>query len=178
MFSKIDLRSGYWQLQIEEGSIPKIAFRTWYGNYEFVVMLFGLTNAPTAFMSLMNKTLQPFLDQFMIVFIDDILIYSSSHEEHEQYLHTELKTKVQAGKNDQFIIQDDGMLFNGKRICVPNVEELRMEIMHEAHYAPYAMHPHSTKMNRDLRPYYWWPTMKKDAVEFVARCLTCQQVKA
>ncbi|KAL0332872.1 UNVERIFIED_CONTAM: Transposon Tf2-11 polyprotein [Sesamum calycinum] len=57
-------------------------------------------------------------------------------------------------------------------------KELRTEIMHEAHYAPYAMHPGSTKMYRDLRPYYWWPTMKKDVAEFVARCLTCQQVKA
>ncbi|KAL0442273.1 UNVERIFIED_CONTAM: hypothetical protein Sradi_0166200, partial [Sesamum radiatum] len=89
-----------------------------------------------------------------------------------------VKTKVQEGKNNQFIIQGDGMLLNGRRVCVPNVEELRTEIMHEAHYAPYAMHPGSTKMYRDLRPYYWWPTMKKDVAEFVARCLTCQQVKA
>ncbi|KAK4382168.1 Retrovirus-related Pol polyprotein from transposon [Sesamum angolense] len=89
-----------------------------------------------------------------------------------------MKTKVREGKNNQFIIQDDGMLLNGKHICVPDVEELRMEIMHEAHYALYAMHPGSTKMYRDLRPYYWWPTMKKDVAEFVARCLTCQQVKA
>ncbi|KAL0329176.1 UNVERIFIED_CONTAM: hypothetical protein Sradi_4904300 [Sesamum radiatum] len=97
----------------------------------------------------------------------------------EKYSHLQkMKTKVQEGKNNQFIIQDDGMLLNGKRICVLDVEELRTEIMHEAHYAPYAMHPGSTKMYRDLRPYYWWPTMKKDVAEFVARCLTCQQVKA
>ncbi|KAL0282093.1 UNVERIFIED_CONTAM: Transposon Ty3-I Gag-Pol polyprotein [Sesamum angustifolium] len=81
-------------------------------------------------------------------------------------------------KEQSITIQDDGMLLNGKRVCVPNVEELRTEIMHEAYYAPYAMHPGSTKMYRDLRPYYWWPRMKKDVEEFVARCLTCQQVKA
>ncbi|XP_020549791.1 uncharacterized protein LOC110012040 [Sesamum indicum] len=76
-----------------------------------------------------------------------------------------MKAKVQKGKSDQFIIQEDGTLFNGKRICVPNVKELRMEIMLEAHYAPNAMHPGSTKMYWDLRPYYWWPTMKKNVAE-------------
>ncbi|KAK4391414.1 Retrovirus-related Pol polyprotein from transposon.6 [Sesamum angolense] len=84
-----------------------------------------------------------------------------------------IKTKVQEGENNQFIIQDDGILLNGKCICVLDVEELRTEIMHETYYAPYAMHPGSTKMYRDLRPYYWWPTMNKDVAEFVAKCLTC-----
>lgn len=86
VFSKIDLRLGYFQLKIRPEDIPKSVFTTYYDLYEYTVMLFRLTNAPVSFMNLMNKIFMEYLDQFMVVFIDGILIYSKNAEEHEQHL--------------------------------------------------------------------------------------------
>ena len=92
VYSKIYLRSGYHQLRVQEGDVPKTVFRTRYGHYEFLVMPFGLTNAPTAFMDLMNRVFQLYLDRFVIVFINDILVYSGSQKEHSEHLRIVLQT--------------------------------------------------------------------------------------
>ncbi|KAA0035197.1 ty3-gypsy retrotransposon protein [Cucumis melo var. makuwa] len=92
VFCKIDLQSGYHQLRIRDSDIPKTAFRSRYGHYEFIVMSFGLTNAPAVFMDLMNMVFKDFLDSFGIVFIDELLIYSKTEAEHEEHLHQVLDT--------------------------------------------------------------------------------------
>jgi hypothetical protein len=91
VFSKIDLRSDYHQIKIHAEDIPKTAFTTRYGLYEYLVMSFGLTYASAHFMYLMNLVFMPELDQFILVFIDDILVYSNSMEEHEDHLRMVLQ---------------------------------------------------------------------------------------
>ncbi|KAL0345885.1 UNVERIFIED_CONTAM: Transposon Tf2-11 polyprotein [Sesamum radiatum] len=85
---------------------------------------------------------------------------------------------MKQGKKQNFSIRADGVIVNGERVCVPDVDGLREEILQEAHNAPYVIHPGTVKMYRNLKPYYWWQTMKKDVAEFVAKCMTYQQVKA
>jgi hypothetical protein len=87
IFSKIDLLSGYHQLKIQERDIPKAMFITWYGLYEYTIISFGLTNASTYFIYLMNNVFMEYLDKFIVVFIEDILVYSKNEEEHTEHLH-------------------------------------------------------------------------------------------
>jgi hypothetical protein len=91
VFSKVNLHSGYHQVRVKEEDIPKIAFRTRYGHYEFLVMFFKLTNAPAVFVDTMNRVFHDYLDRFTVVFIDDILIYSKTSEEHEEHLRKVLE---------------------------------------------------------------------------------------
>ena len=92
VFSKIDLRSRYYQLRVKDVDVPKTAFRTRYDHYEFLIMPFGLTNAPAAFMDLINRVFPPYVDQFVVVIIDDILVYSKDAQKHEQHLRIVMET--------------------------------------------------------------------------------------
>ena len=91
MFFKIDVRSRYHQIIVKGEDIPKMAFRTRYGHYEFTIMSFGLTNATFVFMDYMNRTFRPYLDKFVVAFIDDILVYPKSKKEHEEHLRIALE---------------------------------------------------------------------------------------
>jgi hypothetical protein len=92
VFLKIDLRLGYYHMRIKGQDVLKTAFRTRYEHFEFLVLPFGLTNALALFMDLMNRVFQPYRNKFIVVFIDDILVYSKSYEEHEQHLRHTLQT--------------------------------------------------------------------------------------
>nr|GFA27779.1 putative reverse transcriptase domain-containing protein [Tanacetum cinerariifolium] len=144
VYSKIDLRSGYHQLRASDEDIPKTAFKTRYGHYEFHVTPFGLTNAHAVFMDLMNRVCKPYLDKSIIVFIDDILIYSRNKEEHEDHLRIILellkKEKLYAefSKCDFWIsiVQFLGHVIDSQGI---HVDPVKIETVKKGHLLP---HPH------------------------------------
>jgi len=125
VFSKMDLRSGYHQIKIRKEDIPKTAFVTRYGSYEYTVMSFGLTNAPATFMRLMNSIFMDYLDKFVVIYIDDILIYSKTDEEHDEHLRlvlTRLREHRLYAKFSKCEFWLDKLVFLGHVISANGVE--------------------------------------------------------
>nr|GEX76691.1 reverse transcriptase domain-containing protein [Tanacetum cinerariifolium] len=193
VYLKINLRSGYHQLRVRDEDIPKTAFRMTYAHYEFHVMPFGLTNAPAVFTDLMNRVCKPYLDKFVIVFIDEILIYSRNKEEHADHLRIILellrKEKLSSvmtlhPKLPSQILESQTEAIKKKASKLKTYEEwtkhlnLRDLIMHESYKSKYSIHPGSDKMYQDQKKLYWWPNMKAIIAEYVGKCLTCSRVKA
>nr|GEV52604.1 putative reverse transcriptase domain-containing protein [Tanacetum cinerariifolium] len=195
-FLKVNLRSGYHQLKDEE-DIPKTAFRTRYGYYEFVVMPFGLTNALALFIDLMNRVCRPMLDKSVIVFIDDILVYSKSKKEHEAHLREVLetlrkervdpakikvvmnrKTPKDVGEIRRFLENNSqGIKTRQGRSYIPFRSIVKELLQKEVHDSKYSMHLGVTKMYLDLKRNYWSSGMKRYCVKYVEKCLTCLKVK-
>nr|GEU87064.1 putative reverse transcriptase domain-containing protein [Tanacetum cinerariifolium] len=146
-FSKINLRSSYHQFKVREKEIPKTAFRTRYGHYEFVFMPFGLTNASAIFMDLMNRVCRPMFDKSVIVFIDNILVYFKSKEEHRVYLREVWETlrKERLGIKTQH-----------GRIYIPFRSDVKVLLLDEVHKSKYSIDSGATKMYLDLKKNHWW----------------------
>ncbi|KAH9667837.1 Endonuclease [Citrus sinensis] len=193
IFSKIDLRSGYHQIKIRPGDEWKTAFKTSDGLYELMVMPFGLSNAPSTFMRLMNHIFKPLIGRSIVVYFDDILVYSQDEKQHlehlrqvfeilrNQKLHVNLKKcriwrECENGSYEQYQLHD-GFLFKGNRLCIPQCS-LRESIIMEAHGNTVGGHFGRDKTLACLQGNFYWPKMDKDVVHHVQRCITCHIAKA
>nr|GFB68008.1 putative reverse transcriptase domain-containing protein [Tanacetum cinerariifolium] len=152
--------TGYHQLRVRDEDIPKTTFRTRYGHFEFTVMPFGLTNAPAIFMDLMNCICKPYLDKFVIVFIDDILIYSKSEEEHEVHLKTILdllkKEKLYAKFSKCEFWLKEGKACKDLKAPTEWLRGLETHFERRDDGGIYFFN-RADKMYYDLRDLYWWP---------------------
>ncbi|GKA67288.1 putative reverse transcriptase domain-containing protein [Tanacetum coccineum] len=179
-FLKIDFRSGYHQLRVHEDAIPKTAFRTRYRHFESTVMPFGLTNAPTVFMDLMNRVCKPYLGRFVIVFIDDILAYSKSKEEHEVHLKLVLeslrkeKLYVKFSRLGDALSRKERVKLRRVRgmILAAQSEAFKQEnvllvgsVMVEAHASRYLVHPGADKTYYNLGDMYCLRYLSENEIE-------------
>nr|GEV04503.1 hypothetical protein [Tanacetum cinerariifolium] len=173
-------------LRVHEENIPKTAFRTRYGHFELTVTHFGLTDAPMVFMELMNRVCTSYPYNFVIVFIDDILIYSKFKEDHEVVNSNDIHmdpSKIEAVKNwkrGKVIAYASRQLrIYEKNYTTHDLDlgDVRKMIMDEAHAMRYSIHSGADKMYHDLRDMYWWSGMKRDTVTYVSKRLTCSKVK-
>nr|GEW17179.1 hypothetical protein [Tanacetum cinerariifolium] len=170
--NKFPIKNHYSQPRIED--LFDQLQRTRYRHFEFTIMPFGLTNAPVVFMDLMNRVCRPYLDKFVIVFIEDILIYSKTREEYVKLLRILTAQKevvdesigLQKGLDKMMKQRSGRTLYYLDRIWVPLKGDVRTLIMDEAHKSKYSVHPGADTMYYDLRDRYWWPGMKKDTTEY------------
>ena len=126
-----------------------------------------------------NLKMEVIIGKLSALTIQTMIIEAIKGGQLKDPLMEKFKQKALEKKQSNFFLSEDGVLgYKGGRICVPNDEEIKKQILYEAHNTPYAMHPSTIKMYRDLKKHFWWPRMKRDVVEYVVRCLTCQQVKA
>ncbi|WVZ84454.1 hypothetical protein U9M48_031484 [Paspalum notatum var. saurae] len=202
IFSKIDLRSGYHQIKVRQEDIPKTAFSMRYGLYEYLVMSFGLTNAQAFFMYLMNSVFMNEVDKFVVVFIDDILVYSKNEKEHEEHLRivlsrlkehklyakfsksqkqdkgmSHIRDEINDKKKACFKLDEEGVLWFKNRLVVPKDMELRKKILDEAHTSMFTLHLGSNKMYQDQKQKFWWTRMKREIANSAYHPQTSGQVE-